>query len=74
MKAPSFTAQRIERLSDLHHHAPAALAHFYGIPAHAPLLPLEVMAAARDVFEHASKRGPSPELVALAERLLKKGP
>jgi len=70
MRAPSFTAQRVERLADLHFHAPEALAHFYGIPPHAPLLPLEVVSIARDVQDLAAKRGPSPELVALAQRLL----
>jgi hypothetical protein len=51
MRAPSFTAQRVERLADLHFHAPEARAHFYGIPSHAPLLPLEVVALAQRLLK-----------------------
>lgn len=49
-----------------------ALERFYNIPPHAPLLPFEVAALVQSVRELAAKRGASPEIVALAERVQKR--
>lgn len=60
--------------ASLHHeHNEQQLRAFYRLPAHAPLLPFEVDELVRDLRALATRRGTTPEVLALARRLRTEG-